>query len=133
MSNVPSDKNPSPLFHLSHPHPVSPRMIPEKKGTQKGEGFCSADEEKAGGDRVLGAGRGLLEHEVVTASLFQEGGCGGQEPGPQRLHQLCSLSLTSKTVCWPPLDTVKTTRFSSCLPVISTGLQASSSCPVPSW
>lgn len=64
---------PLPLFHLSHPHPVSPRMIPEKEGDTKGEGFCSADEEKAGGDRVLRAGRGLLEHVVITASLFQEG------------------------------------------------------------
>lgn len=48
-------------------------------------------------------------------------------------HQLCSLSLTSSTVCCPPLDTASTRRFSSCFPVISTGLQASSSSPVPSW
>lgn len=49
------------------------------------------------------------------------------------LHQLCSLSLTSSTVCCPPLDTARTVRFSSCLPAISTGLQTSSSSPVPSW
>lgn len=49
------------------------------------------------------------------------------------LHQLCSLSLTSNTVCCPPLDTASTRRFSSCFPVISTGLQTSSSSPVPSW
>lgn len=49
------------------------------------------------------------------------------------LHQLCSLSLTSSTVCCPPLDTASTRRFSSCFPVISTGLQTSSSSPVPSW
>ena len=63
-------------------------MIPEKMGAQRGEGFCSADEEKAGGDRVLGAGRGLLEHAVVTASLFQERGWG--EAGNQALRGFTS-------------------------------------------
>lgn len=76
------------------------------------------------------AGERLLGFAAISASLFCEGRWG---PGTRGLHQLCSLSLTNKTVCWPPLDTDKTTRFSSCLPVISTGLQASSSCPVPSW
>lgn len=54
-------------------------------------------------------------------------------PAVASLHQLCSLSLTSSTVCCPPLDTASTCRFSSCFPVISTGLQTSSSSPVPSW
>lgn len=65
------------------------------------------------------------------------GGCGGAViplgPAAVSLHQLCSLSLTSSTVCCPPLDTASTRRFSSCFPVISTGLQTSSSSPVPSW
>lgn len=65
------------------------------------------------------------------------GGSGGAViplgPTAASLHQLCSLSLTSSTVCCPPLDTASTRRFSSCFPVISTGLQTSSSSPVPSW
>ena len=51
-------------------------MIPENEG-KKREGFFSADGKKAGDDRVLGAGRGLLEYVDITASLFQEGGGGG--------------------------------------------------------
>lgn len=68
-------------------------MIPEKRGAQRGEGFCSADEEKAGGDRVLGAGRGLLEHAVVTASLFQEGGWGGPGTRPSEASPALLLVL----------------------------------------
>lgn len=47
-------------------------------------------------------------------------------------HQLSCLSLTKSTVCCPPLDAISTERFSSCLPVIFTGLHSSSSSPVPS-
>lgn len=48
-------------------------------------------------------------------------------------HQLSCMSLTKRTVCCPPLDAISTARFSSCLPVIFTGLHSSSSSPVPSW
>lgn len=59
---------------------------------------------------------------------------GPRDPtAPHRSDQLRALSLTSRAVCWPPLDTARTRRFSSCFPVISTGLQTSSSSPVPSW
>lgn len=51
---------------------------------------------------------------------------------PSRHHQLSWLSLTNRTVCCPPLDAISTVRFSSCLPVIFTGLHSSSSSPVPS-
>lgn len=50
-------------------------MILGKEG-KKREAFCSADGKKAGDDRVLGAGRGLLEYVDIMASLFQEGGGG---------------------------------------------------------
>lgn len=47
-------------------------------------------------------------------------------------NQLSWLSLTNRTVCCPPLDAISTERFSSCLPVIFTGVHSSSSKPVPS-
>lgn len=47
-------------------------------------------------------------------------------------NQLSCLSLTRSAVCCPPLDAISTARFSSCFPVIFTGLNSSSSSPVPS-
>lgn len=47
-------------------------------------------------------------------------------------NQLSCLSLTRRAVCCPPLEAISTARFSSCFPVIFTGLNSSSSSPVPS-
>lgn len=47
-------------------------------------------------------------------------------------NQLSCLSLTRRAVCCPPLDAISTARFSSCFPIIFTGLNSSSSSPVPS-
>lgn len=51
---------------------------------------------------------------------------------PGGWNQLSCSSLTNRAVCCPPLDAISTARFSSCFPVIFTGLHSSSSSPVPS-
>lgn len=48
---------------------------------------------KKADDKVLGAGGGLLESVVITASMFQEGGAGGWEPGASETSSALFLVL----------------------------------------
>lgn len=63
-------------------HPIGYRLIPERRNKKEESDSVPWMEKTAGDDKVLGAGEGLLESVVITASVFQEGG-GGREPGPR--------------------------------------------------
>lgn len=73
-----SNKNHSPL-PFRPLHPIGYRLIPERRNKKEESDSVPWMEKKAGDDKVLGAGEGLLEFVVITVSVFQEGGGAGSQ------------------------------------------------------